>query len=127
MNFLNENLKRWDELFLDRTFRIAPYGSKQLVTLLYCRTDPDTHKNADDEAVPILFCLLRDSDASTYEYMFNRFLEHIPRLERVEQIFIALDFDKDMIKVIQSKLKNTILVGCSFHLKQAINRWIDKN
>lgn len=125
INFVNQNLRDNDQIFTDGTFRIAPFGSRQLVTILYERSDPDTGSigTVDKEAIPVMFILLKDKDFKTYDFVWREVVQLLYRLPLVD-IFVSIDFEDESIQAIRKWLPKARIVGCNFHLKKAIDEWL---
>ena len=75
--------------------------------------------------IPLLFCLLKDKHASTYQFLFESLkqlcLENLILLNPEE---IVIDFEPGLHKAAKDTWPNIKIVGCRFHLSQSWYRKI---
>jgi len=114
------------ELFFDGTFDAAPEGIAQVVTLMK-RDAPGVR------AEPVAFGWLWDKHQTSYEYFFHNIKSMAPNLLKCQYLLIHCDFERAMHNALRKKFEKPgvpyklVIVGCFFHLKQAIWRWIGKH
>jgi hypothetical protein len=123
LNMLRQLCER-DQLFIDGTFKVCPLGVTQMVTLL-------VKKNGWSEALPIVHTLLKSKEERSYNEMF-RFIILLATNNNKQCILkdicitISLDFEIALMNSIRRMLPNAKLIGCRFHLLQAIFTNISK-
>jgi hypothetical protein len=108
-----------DQLFLDGTFKVCPENISQMVTLLIKKREWNC-------SIPTAFVLLQDHKSETYMEMLQYIIRMAPSLRKVDGIVISVDFEQALHNAIRSKLPKAKIVGCEFHMKQAILRYIKK-
>jgi hypothetical protein len=116
-------LSNMDQLFIDGTFSIYPQGVTQMVSVLVKRSNWL-------EAIPVVHVLLKQKDTDAYMEMLNCILmlatdgrKNRCNLRELE-ICISVDFEKAMHNAIRDVLPKAKIIGCSFHLLQAVFRHI---
>eukprot|EP00644_Phytophthora_capsici_P003990 jgi/Phyca11/108303/e_gw1.15.667.1 len=85
-------------LFIDGTFRCVPRGYKQCVIFM-------VHDRASGIFVPVFYVLSTS-----------------PTDQQIEPAEIVCDFESGLLDAVQTQFPNAIVVGCLFHLKQALRR-----
>jgi len=108
-----------DQLFIDGTFDICPEGMQQMVTLLIKR-------QAWSFALPVVHSLLRRKTESAYVHMLNHIVRLAPEITSVENLLISVDFEQALHNALHIVLSKAKIVGCEFHMKQSIFRYIAK-
>ncbi|CAF4931818.1 unnamed protein product, partial [Rotaria sp. Silwood2] len=72
-----------------------------------------------EHVIPVVFCLLRRKNTTTYQEMINKILELAPARNPET---IMLDFEKAVLNVLSNSFPHVSLSGCYFHLRQSIHR-----
>ncbi|CAF3984236.1 unnamed protein product, partial [Rotaria sp. Silwood1] len=98
------------EFLVDGTFDIVPDIFYQLYVI---------HAVHREHVIPVVFCLLRRKNATTYQEMINKILEFAPAWNPQT---IMLDFEKAVLNVLSNSFPQVSLSGCYFHLRQSIHR-----
>jgi hypothetical protein len=112
-----------DQIFIDGTFKVCPLGVTQMVSIL-------VKKTGWREALPVAHTLLKNKEETTYSEML-RFIILLASNDsgcylRDSNIFITCDFELAFINAINKMLPNAKVIGCKFHMIQAIMRNILK-
>ncbi|KAG2388305.1 hypothetical protein C9374_000469 [Naegleria lovaniensis] len=119
INILKEVTEE-DQIYIDGTFDVCPKGCEQMITI-------HVRKKGKDAAVPVLFIFAQEKSETfdTYLWMvIANFL--VPELLQVRKLFIACDFDQAMHNALRIIFPDVEIVGCQFHLWQAVSRWIKR-
>ncbi|ETP53784.1 hypothetical protein F442_01334 [Phytophthora nicotianae P10297] len=109
------NLLRYEgeDLFVDGTFRSAPKGYHQVVTLMMY--DPLT-----ELLVPLFFTLTTSKTQDSYKKFF--YCVKFAVGKKPSPIDIVCDFEAAIIFAIREHFPKTKIIGCLFHFKQACRR-----
>lgn len=113
---LLKSVTQEDQLFVDGTFNVCPMNIEQMVTLL-------VKKKTWNHALPVVHALLQRRQESTYVHMWNHIIRLAPELQNVNNLCISVDFEVAMHNAIKKVIPASKIVGCEFHLKQAILRY----
>ncbi len=108
-----------DQLFIDSTFDVCPENVEQMLSVL-------VKKREWTKGVSVMYCFLQRKQESTYINLLQHMVRLAPSLTAVASLPISVDFEKAMQNAIQTVLPNAQIVGCFFHLKQAIIRYATK-
>ena len=113
---------RW---FIDGTFKFIPKMFYQVLTV---------HAMKSEICVPCAYILMTGKKKSLYIKAFNTLRQEIVKVREgnglPEPIFnqtITADFETGLIPAIQRVFPLSTFVGCLFHFRQAVIRWIRKN
>lgn len=119
MNLL-KSITHEDQIYVDGTFDFCPEGCEQMITI-------HIRKKGHEKAIPAMFIFLNKRDYETYLYMWSSISTLlIPELMKLDKLYVACDFELAMHKALRKFFTGVEIVGCHFHLLQAISRWIKK-
>ena len=117
INILKEVTEE-DQIYVDGTFDVCPKGCEQMITI-------HVRKKGMDAAVPVLFIFAQAKSEIFYTYLWMVIANLIvPELLQVRKLFVACDFEQAMHKALRIIFPDVEIVGCQFHLLQAVSRWI---
>jgi len=108
-------LAQCENVFIDGTFRTAPYPFVQMVTI---------HGFYREIVIPMCFCLLSDKTIAQYRQV----LSHVAAKVRANSrrpwrpTNVICDFEIAMITSLQTELPHTRIRGCYFHFTQSLWR-----
>ncbi len=110
-----------DQLFIDGTFNVCPRGIQQLITI-------SIKKHAHSGAIPLIWALMEGKEENDYFRMLREVMDLCPNLASAgHEIYLTVDFELAMHKAIARVYKKPVIVGCFFHFKQCVHRWVRKN
>jgi hypothetical protein len=109
-------LTRYGHWFVDGTFRVSPNIYYQLLTV---------HVLVNETTIPCLYALLPDKTTETYR-RFWRCVKDGADTE-LKPLSILSDFELASIQSIKAEFPTTNVVGCFFHLSQAVWRKIQSS
>jgi hypothetical protein len=105
--------------YIDATFKTAPYSWKQVLIVMIYDAGSDLY-------IPVFYCLLQSKTATAY-MMALAMIDKATHGEMSPTTF-TLDFEYALISEIRLKFrradKEKKIIGCFFHWKQAIRRWM---
>ena len=109
------NLLRYQSvsLFIDGTFRCVPRHFQQCVIVM-------VSDRASGLFVPVFYVLCTDRTADTYWDVVD-FVYH-PTHQQLDPESIVCDFEQGLIDAVATQFPQSRIVGCLFHLKQALRR-----
>jgi hypothetical protein len=110
-----DSISEEDQLYVDGTFRVIPKNMSQIITIML-------RKGRSQAAFPCAYVWMQEKNTVNYEFMWRHICEHAPHLKHSGKIFVSVDFEKAMHNAIQAVLPRAEIVGCHFHLIQAIYR-----
>ncbi|KAF0984365.1 hypothetical protein FDP41_007542 [Naegleria fowleri] len=117
INILKEVTEE-DQIYVDGTFDVCPKGCEQMITI-------HVRKKGMDAAVPVLFIFAQAKSEIFYTYLWMVIANLIvPELLQFRKLFVACDFEQAMHKALRIIFPDVEIVGCQFHLLQAVSRWI---
>jgi hypothetical protein len=108
VNKMDLNACQW---YIDGTFDVAPEGVEQVVTLLVRQPN-------ETRPYPVVHILLQKKDQHTYTKMWKKIIKLMPKIRKINKMYITLDFEDAMHAAIAEILPNTRRLGCWFHLKK---------
>lgn len=100
-------------LFIDGTFKVTPANFKQCFIIMMF--DPSV-----DLYIPIFYILLDEKDELTYSNALNWI--KVQCGFNINPNAITCDFEKALINAVNSQFRNSNIIGCLFHFKQALRR-----
>jgi len=115
--FQLSRLRLTNHFFIDGTFGIVPTGYSQLVNIAII--DKST-----EDVIPICWILTTSKDYQCYKYVLYHFRELVTRSNRIKWSldYVTVDFEEGLMKAITDNFPETRIIGCLFHLKQALWR-----
>lgn len=108
-------LQRCDTLFIDGTFRTAPFPYMQFVTI---------HGLYHGHVIPLVFALLTNKTVGLYRQLFSHLKRYTRRVtgRALRPVNIVLDFEQAILLAVETELPGTRLSGCYFHFTQSLWR-----
>ena len=103
-------MKTW---YIDATFKLCPHPFTQLLTVNAFVKNDDHVKQ-----VPLVFALMSGRKKRDYKAVLESVLAILENRPRVTKI--TLDFEKAIWNALRQVLPNVKLMGCSFHITQAL-------
>ncbi|KAE8909486.1 hypothetical protein PF003_g5890 [Phytophthora fragariae] len=100
-------------LFVDGTFRCVPSGYAQCVVFM-------VHDRASGVFVPVFYVLSTSRTADSYWDMIHFIVQATD--QQIEPAEIVCDFEAALMDSLQTQFPNAIVLGCLFHMKQALRR-----
>ncbi|OWZ04204.1 hypothetical protein PHMEG_00023929, partial [Phytophthora megakarya] len=100
-------------LFVDGTFRCVPSGYAQCVVFM-------VHDRASGVFVPVFYVLSTSRTADSYWDMIHFIVQATD--QQIEPAEIVCDFETALMDSLQTQFPNAIVLGCLFHMKQALRR-----
>ncbi|EGZ18676.1 hypothetical protein PHYSODRAFT_501434, partial [Phytophthora sojae] len=109
------NLLRYNgtTIFVDGTFRCVPPGYKQCVIFM-------VHDRASGLYVPVYYVLSTSRSGDSFWDMVHFVVQSTD--QQLEPAEVVCDFESALIDAVQTQFPNAIVIGCLFHLKQALRR-----
>lgn len=117
MPLISKSVTAEDQLFIDGTFRVCPENITQMITL-------SIKKREWSCEIPTVFNLVQYQSTQTYLMIWTFILMLAPSIRKVSQLSVSVDFEQAMHNAIRTRLPKAVIVGCEFHLKQAIFRYV---
>jgi len=116
-DFQINRLRLTNHWFVDGTFTITPCGFSQLVTFMI--RDPNT-----GFVKPGLWALLNSKDEESYYHLFRIVQEILSSSQTLQWKLSSctLDFEDGLINGFSRVFSDAHIIGCLFHLKQALFR-----
>jgi len=108
--------------FIDGTFDIKPYGFTQLICII-------TNDILTDFPKPLFYILSNNKEQITYEQIYEDLHYLLKTKEELDITLsqITVDYEKGQINALRKAFPKIRLIGCLFHLKQALWRWARSN
>ncbi|OWZ09198.1 hypothetical protein PHMEG_00018138 [Phytophthora megakarya] len=100
-------------IFVDGTFRCVPPGYKQCVIFM-------VHDRASGLYVPVYYVLSTSRRGDSFWDMIHFVVQGTD--QQLEPAEVVCDFECALIDTVQTQYPNAIVIGCRFHLKQALRR-----
>ncbi|KII61904.1 hypothetical protein RF11_13230 [Thelohanellus kitauei] len=97
--------------------KLVPHGFKQCVVIM--AYDPTVGCN-----IPCVWALLTGKDQKLYKYLLSEL--SILLDDRWMPRYCICDFEKGLLNAIRCKFPETIIRGCYFHFRQALDRMMNK-
>ncbi|KAK1945220.1 hypothetical protein P3T76_003753 [Phytophthora citrophthora] len=114
---LHERLKcKNSSLFIDGTFRCVFLGFCQCIIFM-------VHDFATDLFLPVFFVLCTSNTQDLYWNVINAVV--IACNEKLLPETVVCDFESALIDAVSVQFKDTRVVGCYFHFKQACKRYME--
>ncbi|KAK1941006.1 hypothetical protein P3T76_007712 [Phytophthora citrophthora] len=109
------NLLRYHEttIFIDGTFRCVPRSYKQCVIIM-------VHDRASGLYVPVYYVLSTSRSGDSFWDIMHFIVQGTD--QQLEPAEVVCDFESALIQAVQTQFPNAIIIGCLFHLKQALRR-----
>ncbi|KAJ8562027.1 hypothetical protein ON010_g7654 [Phytophthora cinnamomi] len=113
------NLLRYSgtTIFVDGTFRCVLSGYKQCVDFM-------VHDRASGLFVPVYYVSSTSRSGDSYSEMVHVVVQGTD--QQLEPAEVVCDFESALIEAIPTQFPNAIVLGCLFHLKQALRRAMKK-
>ncbi|POM65201.1 Hypothetical protein PHPALM_19123 [Phytophthora palmivora] len=100
-------------LFVDGTFRCVPSGYAQCVVFM-------VHDRASGVFVPVFYVLSTSRTGDSYWDMIHFIVQATD--QQIEPAEIVCAFESALMDALQTQFPNAIVLGCLFHMKQALRR-----
>jgi hypothetical protein len=108
------HLKNGDvNLFVDCTFSVVPYGFTQLLIMM-------AYFPAYNMYVPVFYVLMQSREEQAYLYAINSCCVAANMSLKVKTF--TCDFERGLLNALHRMFPSAHMVGCLFHLKQALRR-----
>jgi hypothetical protein len=105
------------QIFIDATFRVVPHGFAQLLIVM-------AFDRATNIYCPCAYALMTSRCEYLYCVVFH---ELVVLLEYGwDPSVVVTDFEKALVKAVKYQFKDSTLLGCYFHFKQALFRKMQK-
>ncbi|KAL0491081.1 hypothetical protein AKO1_009727, partial [Acrasis kona] len=116
-----KSVNEHDQVHADGTFKIVPEKISQLLVI-------SVRFSGCTDTYPVAFIWCQSKAQVEYLRVWRDIVFNVaPNLQKLNKIYISTDFERAHINAVQEALPNAVVVGCHFHLKQAVYRYIDKN
>jgi len=108
--------------YIDGTFDIVPKGFTQILVVM--TNDPVTN-----HPKPLAYMLLSSKDEEMYNIALRGLKEVLTNhgTRKIKLQSITLDFETALINSVKTNFTNVKIIGCLFHLKNALWRWARSN
>lgn len=112
---LIEQLPENVELYVDATFKVSPFLSRQLLIIL---------AELQNRPRPILYAIMNGQSTNDYQCIFEAFRDGILSHDGIlrEPKILTSDFEQSMRLAVHNVWPTCQRVGCNFHFCQAIRR-----
>ena len=110
-----------DELFIDRTFKVAPKNWFQLLNIF--------GYEKKEFYMPLAYIILNSKSEEIYNKVFGELVNLIKTYTKIKDfdgIKIISDFELPLRKAIKNNFENCLLDGCYFHYAKSILKKIKK-
>jgi len=108
--------------YIDGTFDVVPHDFAQMLVVM--TNDPIT-----DHPKPLAYLLLSSKDEEIYTDSLKSLLDILTNYNtrKINLRSITLDFECAMMNAVRKTFPETKIIGCLFHLKNALWRWARAN
>ncbi|KAK1944553.1 hypothetical protein P3T76_004465 [Phytophthora citrophthora] len=100
-------------IFIDGTFRCVPRSYKQCVIIM-------VHDRASGLYEPVYYALSTSRSGDSFWDIMHFIVQGTD--QQLEPAEVVCDFESALIQAVQTQFPNAIIIGCLFHLKQALRR-----
>ena len=102
-------------LYVDGTFRTAPYPYYQFLTI---------HGMLHGFVIPLVFCLLTHKTTGHYRQVLQHLKQAVRHLlhRRLQPTRMIMDFEQGLMTAVETELPNCRPAGCYFHFTQSLWR-----